>query len=169
MPYQMPTGKWRGKRMIHGQVKTKVFLTKLEAKKWEAGQTLESWIEQETQTDTALSILEWANSYMDYAVQRYSKKTIDEKRDAFKALFASTAKENCIDDLTPQIALKSLRTVAAARTGNAANKARKNLVAAWFWGVKYMRLSALNPFHLSKNGHFVQDDYPQRFGRYYIK
>lgn len=43
MPYLMPSGKWRAKRMIHGKVKTKVFLTKQEAKKWEANQDEQTW------------------------------------------------------------------------------------------------------------------------------
>ena len=52
----------------------------------------------------------------------------------------------CLRTLTPAIALNTLRKVATARTGYTANKARKNLGAAWSWGVKYLGLPTLNPF-----------------------
>ncbi len=40
----------------------------------------------------------------------------------------------------------ALRRVAVNHSGNAANKARKNLAAAWQWGRKYYGLPMLNPF-----------------------
>jgi integrase len=146
MPYQMPSGKWRGKRMIYGVVKTKSFTTKAAAKKWEADQSQESWIEQETPIDTGYSVTEWINSYLDFAVPRFVKKTNAEKKDAFKALFAVVAKTTPAEEITPGVALNVLRKVAATRTGYAANKARKNLGAAWSWGVKYLGMPVLNPF-----------------------
>ena len=47
------------------------------------------------------------------------------------------------------------------RSGHAANKDRKNLIAAWHWGVRYMGLPEKNPFKLV-------DPYPEKKQPRYI-
>lgn len=44
------------------------------------------------------------------------------------------------------VVLEHLQNQAKTRSGNSANKDRKNLVAAWNWGVKFMQLLRVNPF-----------------------
>ena len=49
------------------------------------------------------------------------------------------------DRLTSGHILLFLQEQTKTRTGNAANKDRKNLVAAWNWGIKYIGLPSPNP------------------------
>lgn len=147
MPYQMPNGKWRGKRMICGKIKTKVFPTKQEAKKWEAAQSVAEWEAQENSTTHTVCLLDLANAYLDMVKDRFSEKTMAEKSLAFRYLFKTIPAKTSPDDFTPRMALGSLRHVALKSSGHAANKARKNLAAAWEWGKKYYNLPIINPFH----------------------
>ena len=50
-----------------------------------------------------------------------------------------------VDDLKPVDVLNYLRVQAKKRSGYAANKERKNLLAAWNWGIKYLNLHSPNP------------------------
>lgn len=147
MPYQMSNGKWRGKRMIGGKIKTKVFPTKQEAKKWEAAQSAAEWEAQENSTIRTVCLLDLANAYLDMVKERFSEKTMAEKSLAFRYLFKTVPAQTSPDDFTPRMALESLRHVALKSSGHAANKARKNLAAAWEWGKKYYNLPIINPFH----------------------
>ena len=145
MPYLMPSGKWRAKRMIHGKVKTKSFQTKQEAKKWEAEQDAETW-QEESSTIRMVSFLDFNNAYLDMVKERFAHKTASEKKLAFKYLFKVIDPGMLPQEMTPAMALEVMRFIARASSGNAANKARKNLVAAWEWGRRYYGLPAVNPF-----------------------
>jgi integrase len=143
MPYLMKNGKWRAKRMINGQVRTRVFTIKQEAKKWEAEQSPDAW--EKLQTHTAC-FLDFANAYLDMAAERFVKKTIAEKKIAFRQLFKVVRPNDKLDEMTPAVALDVLRYALRSSSGNAANKVRKNLLAAWEWGKKYYGLPRSNPF-----------------------
>ncbi len=142
MPYQMNNGKWRAHRMIEGKRKTKTFSTKKEAKKWEANQSEEKW-EKRTLT---VSLGEWSTKYLDMALERFSNKTYMEKRSIFRFFFQDIDHQMDAQKLTPRLAQGFLGKCARERSGHAANKYRKNLMAAWSWGVKYMGLPDRNPF-----------------------
>ena len=142
MPYLMPNGKWRAKRMIHGALKTKVFPTKAEAKKWEAEQTLDNWQQSEIEIPT-VCLLDFCTAYMKMASERMSEKTIVEKKLAFKHLFKVLNPDQPVDTVTPKDALAVPRKVALHTSGNAANKDRKNLAAAWEWGSDLFALLCL--------------------------
>jgi integrase len=141
----MPNGKWRAKRMIHGIVKTKSFPTKQEAKRWEAAQEAATW-EAEPSMTVTVCFLDFANAYLDMAQERFSRATTDEKKLAFKRLFKTISPNTRPEDLTPAMALQALRLVVSQYSGHAANKTRKNLIAAWAWGKKYYGLPLINPF-----------------------
>ncbi len=158
MPYLMPNGKWRAKRMIHGQVKTKTCDTKQQAKMWEAGQTLNNWQQAENETPT-VCLIEFCTAYMKMASERMSEKTIVEKKLAFKHLFKVLKPDQPVETVTPKEALTVLRKVALETSGNAANKDRKNLAAAWEWGRKYYDLPQINPFSTVEK--FPADQHPR--------
>ena len=145
MPYLMPSGKWRAKRMIQGKVKTKSFQTKQEAKKWESAQEAETW-QQESSTIRMASLLDFNNAYLDMVKERFAQKTASEKKLAFKYLFKVVDPGMIPQEMTPAMALEVMRFIARTSSGNAANKARKNLVAAWEWGRRYYGLPVVNPF-----------------------
>ncbi|HEY9074402.1 MAG TPA: site-specific integrase [Desulfobaccales bacterium] len=50
----------------------------------------------------------------------------------------------------PRLALNYLQKQVEERSGYAGNKERKNLLAAWNWGIKYLALPAPNPFLVDK-------------------
>lgn len=143
MPYKTKNGKWRAHRMINGQRKTRVFPTRAEAQKWEAVQDLESWTQAATPAVTAL---EWTNRYLDEAKERFSYKTYNEKHLAFSGLLKVVRPDSAARDLSPADARECLTLAAKTRSGNAANKDRKNLAAAWKWGSKFLGLPRDNPF-----------------------
>jgi integrase len=108
-------------------------------------------------TDTEYSLGEWAQEYLDYAF-KFSDKTYAEKKKTFKEFFRATGSSGKplvdpsagVSTLTPGAVLKVLQTQYRHRSGYAANKDRKNLVAAWNWGTKYMNLPKLNPCQVDK-------------------
>ncbi|MFZ5425453.1 MAG: tyrosine-type recombinase/integrase [Thermodesulfobacteriota bacterium] len=142
MPYKQPNGTYRASKMINGKRRQRVFRTKAEAVKWEAAQDAEAWDREERPTHTALS---WGTAYLKHAEARFSHKTFLEKQLAFRNLF------RFVDPSTPaaSIPAKGIHealTHRAVSSGNAANKDRKNLGAAWAWGRKVLGLPRENPF-----------------------
>jgi integrase len=154
----MKNGKWRGSRTIQGIVKTKVFPTKQEARKWEALQSAELWLEQVPTTPTT-SLLDFASAYLNIAHERHVRATYNEKRLAFKHLFKVVDSTAPPTSITPAIALECLRAVFKSTSGNSANVARKNLMAAWNWGRKYYNLPSPNPFEAVDQ--FPADEHPR--------
>lgn len=147
MPYlDKKTGKYRATKMINGTRRTKTFKTKAEAKKWEARQSEESW-SAEQQALASTSLLEWSVKYLEYSKDRHSEKTyIEEKLPAFNRLFGAVDPQGRVDEFSVGDAFRMLEKQSKERSGNAANKDRKNLAAAWAWGAKYMDLPKDNPF-----------------------
>jgi integrase len=81
---------------------------------------------------------------MDYC-QKFSKATLWEKEYTFKIFFQSFDPQEPVESLTPGVVLEFLQKIASKKGGNVANKIRKNLVAAWNWGIKYQNLPRPNP------------------------
>lgn len=160
MPYLMKTGQWRAAKMISGQRKTKTFATKGEAKKWEAEQTEKDWQRPNQETHT-VSLFDVATAYLDYSKGRFSKKTYNEKKLAFKRLFVEVNPAITPDELQAKQCLAVLSKTAHAVSGAAANKDRKNLCAFWIWGMEYHGFPPVNVFQVVKKfpespeGHYV--------------
>ena len=132
---------WMGQRFRAGKKQRKCFATKKEALLWEAE-------ELPVSATPTICLLDWATEYLRYAEKTFVKKTFEEKRFAFKRFFASSAvspASSCAS-LSLSAVLAGLQCQAEERSGNAANKDRKNLSAAWVWGVKCLGLPMDNPF-----------------------
>jgi integrase len=158
MPYKVEKPgrklRWAASVMKEGKRVQKMFDTKKEALAWESEQRkLESFT---TPTDS-LTNLEWSNQYLDYC-QRFSKNTVWEKTATFKALFKVVKPDGHPADITSGQALKALQPVAKRQSGNTANKMRKNLVAGWNWGIKYLGLPKINPFLIDR---FPEERHPR--------
>lgn len=149
--------KWKGRVQKNGIIRQKLFDTKAEALAWEAEERKKDWNKE---IDTACSLRQWAEKYLDHA-EKYSRKTYNEKRQALRELFAAKQgigkRQVAIVDpdapvasLTPGKVLAALRIQYEQRSGNAANKDRKNLVAAWNWGMKYLGMPGPNPCLVEK-------------------
>ena len=72
------------------------------------------------------------------AKARFSDKTYDEKRSMFRRFFGELDSALPVLELKPSKAMGFIIKQKNVRSGYAANKDRKNLVAAWNWGMKYM-------------------------------
>lgn len=133
--------------------------TKKEAQQWEGEKKaeLERAASLKGQTRSA-SLLEWATAYLEYSQQQHVKLTFEEKRFAFKQLFRSVDHGMPVDELTSMQALNHLREEEKTRSGNGANKDRKNLRAAWEWGTRFMGLPEKNPFAAVNRFAEVRDD-----------
>ena len=142
MPYRK--GKhWMARVQKNGAVRTRQCNTKAEALAAEAAMREEDWTVEETRPATAL---EWANEYLDFSKERFSDKTYKEKKRVLDMLITALPDGIAAQDIQPAQALAVLRKRSQADGGNAANKDRKNLCAAWEWGVRFMVLPEQNPF-----------------------
>ncbi|MCR5562053.1 MAG: tyrosine-type recombinase/integrase [Desulfovibrio sp.] len=155
MPYKMSNGKWRAERMIDGKRKTRVFALKTDARKWESAQSADLWVQQ---THT-ICWLEFCTAYLDWSKERHSAKTLREKVLAFKHSMKIIPPKTDADKVTPRHALDILRQVDKAVSGNAANKVRKNLAAAWQYGIRYYGFPQNNPFLRVER--FAEDKHPR--------
>lgn len=131
--FKGPKGiQWRGVVKQNGQVLTKLFGTGREAKQvaaeWER-ETKKRLMEQAT-LSTLPTALDWANRYCAFSKKEHARKTFQEKKAAFRMFFTDT-KENDLRKITPALAMEYLQKQCVARSGNAANKDRKNLGPAW--------------------------------------
>ena len=155
--------RWQGRVQQNGLIRQKLFDTKNEALQWEVEERKKDW---EATTDTACSLKDWAEKYLDHCA-KYDRKTYNEKRQALRELFAAKAgkgkaAQQIVNPLAPVTSLTPGKVLAAlraqfdngiediGRSGNALNKDRKNLVAAWNWGIKYLGLPTANPCLVEK-------------------
>lgn len=81
---------------------------------------------------------EFAIRYLDYAREKFVVKTYQEKVAVFRRLFQVFDKEAPVSSITPGRALAFLQSQKVNRSGYAANKDRKNLLAAWAWAFRYI-------------------------------
>ena len=125
----------RGKRrylakvMVQRKLYSKLFpdaglQSKRDAVQWEID--TRKRLEQELMATACLSIAVWMNEYLDDVKSRYSKKTYDEKRLAFRRFNAYThyPMEKPVEEIDPDKVRKFFRHLSKTISGNAANKAR---------------------------------------------
>jgi integrase len=93
----------------------------------------------------SLKLIEWATKYLEFSEARFTESTFEEKKTVFKLFFKNVDPLLSVDRLKPIQVLNHLRVQATKRSGYAANKDRKNLMAAWNWGIKYLNLPSPNP------------------------
>jgi integrase len=135
---------WIADVMRNGKRYYKIFNTKTEALGWES-EVRKSPEENLMTPSESLTLLEWATKYLEYSKAKFAEKTFDEKKTIFKRLFKSLDPQLTVDQIRPIQVLNYLRKQATNRSGYAANKDRKNLLAAWNWGIKYLELPSPNP------------------------
>jgi integrase len=143
MPYKRK-GKWLAQVRINDQTKRKTFSTRKEAQEWEVDLKRQSQ-KSTRQVTHFVCLLEWATSYLEFAQAKFISQTWDEKRSMFKKFFKVVAPDRPVDHLALGDVLSFLQQQAVTRSGYSANKDRKNLVAAWNWGIKYLGLPSPNP------------------------
>jgi integrase len=150
MPYKRGM-KHIGQTRRNGKKKEKVFLTRKEALNWESEMRQKPENEWNGMTNT-VCLADWAQAYLDHAKAGCVSKTYKEKKAVFRSFFKHIEPGMPVHELTPGKVLKYLETQKVERTGNAANKDRKNLIAAWNWGMIYFepQLPSPNPCKVKK-------------------
>jgi len=150
MPYRR-ADKWIAQVRKNGKRKEAIFRTEREALNWEADwrrKPVDEWKSPEIPTGS--SLIDWAEEYLNFAKVRFTPKVYDEKRFIFKRFFKAVNPEMLVSEMGPRLALNYLQKQTEERSGYAANKERKNLLAAWNWGIKYLALPVPNPFLVDK-------------------
>lgn len=153
--------RWLGRVQKDGKILQKLWDTKKQALSWETAMRKADW----SKTNMASSLGEWALAYLNYST-KFSDKAYQEKVKAFKEFFAAQGLDgepivrpsDGVDTLTPGRVLAALTVQFENRSGYAANKDRKNLVAAWNWGIKYLGLPSANPCLVD---HFPAEQQPR--------
>ena len=139
------------------------------AKEWEEEQLKIALAQKEmerTATPSALEmLLAWGENYLAHAKRTMARQTCVEKQTVMKGFFAFCRMEGIEDlgNLTKARALKHLSTLADNKGGKVANKARKNLIAAWNWGVDFVEgfpqavppFRQVKPFPVEKRQRYV--------------
>ena len=147
MPYKRKKKnktEWVADVMRQGKRYYQIFDTKAKALAWESeirnmpGKDLTTPLE-------SLTLMEWATKYLEYSKVKFSAKTFDEKKSGFKRFFKQINPSLQVESLKPVMVLNYLKMQAIKRSGYAANRDRKNLLAAWNWGIKYLSLPSPNP------------------------
>lgn len=152
MPYWNAKKKrWVGQVIRQGKKYHCFRKSKTEAKQWEAEKRIELKNQANSLQIRTVSLLDFASQYLDFSKMKFSKKTYEEKKFAFRLLFTSIDPGCPVGELHQGDILSHLQQQAETRSGNAANKDRKNLVAAWNWGCKYIPdFPAKNPFLIDR-------------------
>jgi integrase len=135
---------WIADVMRHGKRYYKIFDTKNEAIAWES-EIRKAPEENLMINSESLTLIEWATKYLEYSKAKFAGLTFNEKRLVFKRFFKSVDPLLTVNKIKPVQVLNYLRKQATERSGYAANKDKKNLLAAWNWGIKYLDLSSSKP------------------------
>lgn len=141
------------------------FKDKKQAQRWELEEReriLEE-AERESSTTHIPSLLDWANKYL-ATCETQSRATFEAKRLSFRLFFQSVNPEMPTVNLTRLQVLEHLQALASTKTGSVANRNRKNLCAAWNWGIEYMALPESNPFSRLKR--FAEVHRPRKVPSY---
>jgi integrase len=95
---------------------------------------------EETDTEYCVTLINWANSYLDHSERRHSKKTYKEKMAVFQNMIRSGifSPDMSVRDIHPSLVIRYMDRQSEKRSGYAANKERKNLIVAWRWGERYI-------------------------------
>ena len=163
MPYKDKSSTktpWVGQIKINGRKIKHRCQTRKEALEWEAQEKErnQNQVEGPAQIRT-VSLLEWATAYLDFSEKKFVANTYQEKKRAFQTFFAGGFNpDGPVDGLKPLSILKHFQSEAVKRSGNAANKDRKNLSAAWNWGRDYLELPYENPFQQTTKQGEVRHD-----------
>lgn len=140
----------------------------LAARQWEVQRKRELMEAQEKRRKTLTAfelLLAWGERYLAHVERTMSHSTYVEKRTVMKAFFSYCREEGIasIADMTKPMLTQWLSDVADERGPDRANRYRKNLLAAWHWGVDAVEgfpqempaLERIRPFPVDSRERYV--------------
>ncbi len=166
---------WMGRVTINGKtVETRLFPGGrkqgpewTECKKWEVERKKELLKAQEgpqTLTGCAL-LLAWGEQYLAHAEKSMSKSTFVEKRTVMRSFLAYCLEYGALDvaEFKRPMLYQYLSDIAEVHGAKRANVYRKNLLAAWNWGMDAVKgfpqgrfvLEGIKPFAVQENDRYV--------------
>jgi integrase len=164
MPYKQGK-KWRGVVKIGGTRRTKLFDKKADARAWEdeTKRQLKNAIAREQEVNRLevgpVTVGYWLETYLDDIEANFSVKTLKEKRLCYREFIDFLKDPGFIaTKLEKEHVRRFLQHQRKHRSGYAANKDRKNLLAAWNWGVEYLDFPENSPFKVRK---FREERHPR--------
>lgn len=170
---------WMGRVVIDGkQVDCKFFPPGkvkgpewLAARQWEVNRRKELLESQANQARTLTAselLLAWGEKYLDFVHRTMSRKTYVEKATVMNALFAYCREEGIqsIDGLTKSMLYQFLADVSDQHSAHRANVYRKNVLAAWNWGIDSIdgfpqgrpAIERIKPFPVDASERYVPSD-----------
>lgn len=149
--------RWVGRVQVNGEIRTKTFpddsrKSEKAAISWEDEKRKELLAKVNEIPSDFVTVLDWATKYLEHSRGAHSQKVFEEKRAVLSRLLRSglVKPDDLVESISPGVALRHLEAQRdavlmvkkkgklvlrpTARGGNAANKDRKNLAAAWKWG-----------------------------------
>ncbi len=133
------------------------------AKEWEEEQLKVALSQKEMEkilirTDLE-KLLVWGEAYMAHAERTMKRQTIVEKETVMKAFFAHCRRREIqsLGAVSKPKVYEFLASVADERGPKRANVYRKNLLAAWNWGVSYIEDFPQNPWIIESIKEFPAD------------
>lgn len=135
----MISGRRRQRLMTDGT--RKAFLAAIE---WE-GKTRH---ELNANAGQVVTMAGWMENYLQFAKVRFQAKTYRAKKAAFRRLLSFFRDTHQVAGLSVADCLRFLTTQARTRSGNAANRDRKEAGTAYEWGRVYLGLPVPNPWRL---------------------
>ncbi len=107
----------------------------------------------------------WGDKYLDHVKRTMSHKTFVEKQTVLQNFYTFCGNESIksLEQITTAKAYTFLSKINDEKGSNVANKYRKNLLAAWTWGINFVDdfpklfspFLAIRPFHVKRQDRYV--------------
>ncbi len=93
-----------------------------------------------TQAKKLKRLMDWVEKYLKHVERTMSRKTLVEKQAVMRSLleFCEEEEIKSLEAITSGMAYEFLSQIKDERSSNVANKYRKNILAAWTWGMDFI-------------------------------
>lgn len=110
-----------------------------EARAWEIARREEIVKERKRLLTRGFTLADWMREYLDFSLENQAPKTYEEKFYVFERFVDDYGDEMRVDEISPELVKEYLIDQDLERSGNAANKDRKNLSAGWNWAKLHIK------------------------------
>ena len=178
MPTQIKSrgNAWLARVTINGQeVDSKIFPPGrkkgpewIQARKWELRRKEEILNAQKRERETLMGfalLLDWGEKYLSHVEQTMGRKTFAEKKTVMANFFAFCREHSIssLENISTPLLLQWLDDLRRAHGPDRANRYRKNLLAAWNWGIDAIEgfpqaapiLERIKPYQVESEDRYV--------------